>query len=75
MNVAQPSYQLILENKPVNPCIVHARELLIDLQNQANINPGGPWVRTVPTDNMLKFVCKLCGCTRTYKLMTEKTLL
>lgn len=69
------SYQLVLENKPLSPCVVHARELLIDLMNQANASPGGPWIKTVPGVNMLKFKCVLCGCERTYKLMTEKTLL
>lgn len=68
-------YELLLENKPINPCIVHARELLIDLHNQVSINPGGPWSMIKPAENMMKFTCVLCGCERTYKLMPEKTLL
>jgi hypothetical protein len=72
-----PVHKLIQENRPVSPCIVHARELLIDLYSQAANSPGGPWVmeKTDETGKIIKFTCKLCGCCRTYKQMTENTLL
>lgn len=69
-------YQLIQENKPASPCIVHDRELLVDLYSQANNNPGGPWqMEKGAGDKLIKFSCKLCGCKRLYKEITEKTLL
>jgi hypothetical protein len=72
----QLTFQLIQENKPTNPCIVHARELLIDLYGQANNSPGGPWVmEKTPDSKLIKFSCTLCGCKRMYKQMPEKTLL
>jgi hypothetical protein len=73
MSNTQP-FQLIQENKPTNPCIVHDRELLVDLYNQASNNPGGPWVME-KAENLIKFSCNLCGCKRVYKQGTEKTLL
>lgn len=74
MSDIQPTFKLIQENKPASPCIVHARELLIDLYNQAQTSPGGPWVME-KSDKLIKFSCNLCGCKRLYKQMTEKTLL
>jgi hypothetical protein len=73
MSNTQP-FQLIQENKPANPCIVHKRELIIDLYSQATNNPGGPWVME-KVDPLIIFSCILCGCKRTYKQMPEKTLL
>lgn len=73
MNNTQP-FTLILENKPTNPCIVHERELLVDLYNQAKNSPAGPWKMNQGT-NIIEFTCTLCGCKRTYKQSTEKTLL
>jgi hypothetical protein len=82
MSSLQPTYTLILENKPASPCIVHARELHIDLHQQATT--GGPWKTeqygdvpaiVKPSDIIIKYKCVLCGYERTYKLMTEKTLL
>jgi hypothetical protein len=68
------TFKLIQENKPANPCIVHERELLVDLYGQANNNPGGPWVMD-KADTLIKFTCRLCGCKRMYRQMSEKTLI
>lgn len=73
MSNTQP-FELIQENKPANPCIVHERELLPDLYNQASSNPAGPWLME-KAENLIKFSCTLCGCKRLYKQKTEKTLL
>lgn len=74
MSDTNTTFQLIQENKPLNPCIVHERELLVDLYNQAANSPGGPW-QMEKSDKLIKFSCSLCGCKRLYKQMTEKTLL
>jgi hypothetical protein len=75
MSNTQP-FQLIQENKPVKPCVVHERELIIDLYSQATNNPGGPWVMEKTDDGkLIKFSCNLCGSNRVYKQSTEKTLL
>ena len=74
MSETNTTFQLIQENKPLSPCIVHERELLIDLYNQATNSPGGPW-KMEKSDKLIKFTCNLCGCKRLYKQMTEKILL
>jgi hypothetical protein len=74
MNESQPTFKLILENKPLNPCVVHDRELLIDLYNQAKSSPTGPW-KMEQAETLIKFNCTLCGLSRMYRQTTEKTLL
>jgi hypothetical protein len=75
MNEPQPSYKLIQAKSLETDCPVHQREHLLDLYNQAQGNPPGPWTMQVVGIDMIQFKCGKCGSERVYKLLTEKTLL
>jgi len=75
MNQQQPSYKLIQGKVLETDCPQHSREGLLDLYNQAQGNPPGPWKMEVVGVDMIQFRCDKCGSERVYKLLTEKTLL